>query len=818
MKSIDASKGSRRSIDFTTAIRVWLLSCATFVVAPAHAQTVAEPEVSAMGADDTEAQGEIIVTARKQSEALSKVGLPITAATGDELVARGITTVTELVKLEPSLQYAKSFDSTPIFTIRGVGYNDNSIQAPPTVSVYQDEVPYAYSVMTKGAMLDVQRVEILKGPQGTLFGQNATGGAINFIANKPGEEFGAGVTATYGRFNAVHFDGYVSGPLAPSLKARIALATDLGGAWQRSNTRDDRLGDKNMQQARVLLEWEPSANFSALLNLNGWRDRSETQAQQLFGFFVKSPQFVGLGAGKNQPTPAQVAAMPAYAAELRQILQQPLSPRRNRAADWVAGTHPELDQRFRQAALRLNWEVNEGLGFTSLTSFEHYTQADEIDNAGVALLANNRLSTGEVDSFFQEIRAHGGLGEGFVKWQLGGSYVHDKSNQIVDQYTTQSGSYFSGFPPSVGGNPPFHRLISYANNTTETKSIFGSVSVALLDDLKLNGSARYTDVKSDFGGCVGTTDRQLELLITNVFGDGKANSGQCITVLSKGGPSGYFRTTLNEDNIAWRLGLEWQATANTLIYGLVSRGYKAAASPILTATTAAQLRPVTQESVIDYEAGIKTRLFGNTLQFNGSVFYYDYRNKQLLARFIDPIFGALQGLVNIPKSREFGAEASVVWKPIADLTLDGAVTYLNSRVESDFPNTDVYGNAVNFKGEHFPFTPKWSASGGVRVDLPVGDHHSGYLGARGSYQSATVTSFGESAVIAARAPSIAIKSYGLLDLSAGIAPNGGNWKVEFWARNVTNTYYWVNFNSGGDVTVRLTGMPRTYGATVQLDF
>lgn len=819
MLTLDGSarNRSRRAV-LVPIVPAALLACTAVIAVPAWAQdagTSAGPAPTAKEREPAQA-GEIIVTARKQAERLSKVGLPITAATGSELTTRGITAVTQLGKLEPSLQYAKSFDSTPIFTIRGVGYNDNSIQAPPTVSVYEDEVPYAYPVMTKGAMLDVQRVEILKGPQGTLFGQNATGGAINFIANRPDNELHAGVTATYGNFNAVDLEGYVSGPLAHALTARVALATDQGGAWQRSNTRDDRLGNRDMIKTRVLLNWEPAANFSALLNVNAWRDRSDAQAQQLFGIWVKSPQYVGLGAGNFKPTPAQIAGMPGYATELRQILQQPLSPRNDRAADWVAGTHPQLNERFYQAALRLSWDVSPGLGLTSLTSYEHYSQADQIDNAGVAVLTNTRTSTGEVNSFFQEIRARGGLLGGRVSWQLGSNYTHDKSNQLVDQFTTQSGSYLSGFPPSVGGNPPFHHLLSYANNTTETKSVFGSVSVPVAQGLKMNGSARYTDVKSDFGGCVGTTDRQLEQLVTHAFGDGLANGGQCITVLSKGGPSGYYRTSLHQHNVAWRAGVEWQATGNTLVYALVSRGYKAAAAPILTATTAAQLRPVTQESIVDYEAGLKAQLFGDVLRLNGSVFYYDYRDKQLLARFIDPIFGALQGLVNIPKSHEFGAEASFVWKPVKALTFDGAATYLNSRVDSDFPNTDVYGNNVNFKGEHFPFTPKWSTSGGARIDWLVGGRFAAFVAARASYQTATVTSFGQAAVIAARAPSIAIKPYGLLDLSAGIAPSESHWSIELWARNVTNTYYWVNFNNGGDVAVRLTGMPATYGATVKL--
>ena len=774
----------------------------------------ASPPASA-GSDNLAQSGDIVVTARKESESLSRVGLSITAATGAQLAERGITTVAALTRLEPSLQYAKSFDNTPIFTIRGVGYNDNSIEAAPTVSVYEDEVPYAYPVMTKGALLDIQRVEVLKGPQGTLYGQNATGGAINFIANKPTDILSAGLNASYGNFNAAHFDGFVSGPITDKLSVRVSAATDQGGAWQRSYTRDDTLGNRDDYQVRALLEWKPTSNFTANLNLNGWQDKSDTQAKQLLSFYVKSPQYVGLGAGNNEPTRAQIATMPAYASLLQQILAEPVAPHNDRAADWPVGTHPHANEHFYQGTLRLDWTVNDAFGLTSLTSFEHYREHDQIDVAGNQLPADSRVEFGVVNSLFQELRAHGTLGFDGISWQIGVNYIHDKSNQTTDEFTTQSGSYLSGFPPSVGKNPPFQDLFLYANNTTETKSVFGNVSVPIIPTLKLNAGVRYSDVNSTFGGCVGTTDPQLVALISGAFGDGSARVGQqCVTVLTKGGPSGYYVTPLHEHNVPWRVGLEWQATGSTLLYALVSKGYKAGASPILTATVANQLKPVTQESLLDYEAGFKTSLFGGRLKINADGFYYDYRDKQLFGRTIDPIFGALQSLLNIPKTHEVGAEGSIVWRPVSGLTLDAAVTYLDSHVDTDFVNVDAYGHTANYQGEHFPFTPKWSTVGGVRYERAVKAGLVAFVSARASYQTSTTAAFGADVSAAAGAPSVRIDPYALLDLSAGIGPANGRWRLEVWGRNVTNTYYWTNVNYNGDIVTRLTGMPATYGFTV----
>ena len=195
---------------------------------------------------------EIVVTAQKRQQSISDVGMAITARSGDQLRAMGIDNVAGLTKIEPSFIVSQASYGTPVYSIRGVGYNSESLAASPTVSVYVDEVPYAYPALTKGATLDIERVEILKGPQGTLYGQNATGGAVNYIAAKPTETFEAGIEGTYARFDAVNVNGFLSGPLSETLLARLAFEVTDGGAWQKSITRDDELGDTEQHKLRYL--------------------------------------------------------------------------------------------------------------------------------------------------------------------------------------------------------------------------------------------------------------------------------------------------------------------------------------------------------------------------------------------------------------------------------------------------------------------------------------------------------------------------------------------------------------------------------------
>ena len=180
---------------------------------------------------------EIIVTAQKREENLNAVPMSITAVSGEQLKRAGVNEVRDLVKVSPGFSYADSYVGSPIYTLRGIGFSDISLGGRSTVSLYIDQAPIPFAIESRGVNLDLERVEILKGPQGTLFGQNATGGAINFIAAKPTKSFAAGMDASYGTFNASDLSGFISGPLSETLGARLAVQTIKSDPWQRSYTK-----------------------------------------------------------------------------------------------------------------------------------------------------------------------------------------------------------------------------------------------------------------------------------------------------------------------------------------------------------------------------------------------------------------------------------------------------------------------------------------------------------------------------------------------------------------------------------------------------
>lgn len=773
-----------------------LLGCAALsclMAGPALAQ--AASAAPANDSDKTQLD-EIIVTAQKRQETANSVPMSIAVATGDDLAARGVSQPRDLAKISTSFNYADSYVGSPIYTLRGVGFSDISIGGRPTVSIYVDEAPIPFAIETRGANLDLERVEVLKGPQGTLFGQNATGGAINYIAAKPTKSFAAGIDASYGRFNAWELGGFVSGPLSDTLSARLAVEHDGQGPWQTSYTSGAKNGRVDFTKARLSLVWTPTATFRANVTLSGFIDKSDTQAGQLIAI---TPQ------------------IPAAAPFVPGLLTYPLAPANARAADFQTGKNYAADNNYFQAVLRLEQDLSETATLTSLTSYSHYRDRSYMDVDGVALDNTQLGRDGLIRSFSEELRLAVKLGDkGHVL--LGGSYSRDTALE-TDAVTNSQSTLAFIFTPQ--GLPLFTSFDNIDNQHSRNWSIFASGDYSLSDRLRIYGGARYSWNTIDYNGCTadsgdGTTALEFGTLFNAVrAGAGlPANPaiapGGCITANAAFVP-GKVTDRLAENNFSWRAGIDWKPADRVLLYANVSKGFKAGSFPILGATSTTQLAPAVQESLVAYEAGFKATLVDRTLQLNGAAFHYDYNNKQILGKVSDPIFGTLLKLINVPKSRINGAELELAWTPMRGLKLTAGGSYIDSKVLDHFTGYDATGAIRDFNGEAFPNTPKWQFVGNADYKWALSGNLDASIGGGLTHQSSTNSQLGE-------LPVLAIKEYTLIDLRAGIEAHDGSWKFSIWGRNVGNTYYWTTANPDLDTTVRYAGMPVTYGATLNLRF
>jgi outer membrane receptor protein involved in Fe transport len=795
-----------------------LAACGSYLAlacAQANAQTptdTATPPASSAGQDEAE----IIVTAQKRDENINDVPMSITAVTGDQLVSLGINGPEDLALVVPSFNYAQTAYGTPVYSLRGVGYYESSLSAPPAVSVYHDQIPLPFSAMTRLGQFDVARVEVLKGPQGILFGENSTGGAINYVMARPTNTFEAGLRLGYGRFNDFETEAFVSGPISSTLNGRIAVRGRNAGDWQYNHTiPGETLGERHELAGRILLDWRPSSALTVNFNFSGWRDQSETQAAQQLTVDTLT-----------QTVPA--------------LVDTPNAPRRARAANWEPDRDYSRDDWFYMAALRADLELSSNITATSLSSYQRYRQNYWQDQDGSSYHLVDTFLIGNIETFFQEVRVAGNNGP--VRWVIGGNYQHDDiTDEAAPFDVSECGCAYAVDPsrPTTGVNP-------YSYSTNETWAAFANVDVSFTDQLIGHAGIRYTDVTTnnlsgnrDPGD--GSYAYTYNLLIGLLSGQpGTIQPGGDAVLFISPDPTsptgisirpGSVPGSLHEDNISWRIGLDYQPTSALLFYANVSRGYKAGSFPLLTPTVPLQFAPASQERVTAYELGAKITI--DRLQINLAGFYYDYADKQIRGRILDPIgvFGALEKLVNVPESRLQGVELQVTYASRMGLTFTGALTYVDSKVTGSFPNFDPFGNPLNFQGMRFPFTPELSATADVRYNWTIGSGLNAFAGASVQYQTSINTAFADPALVATvhRDPAggdlstipgdiFHIPGRALVSARVGLAGPNDRWRAQLWVENLFDEFYYNNVIHTTDTTSAFTGMPRTYGVTLSFNF
>lgn len=791
---------------------ILLCSASALISVPAFAQT-------ADGSDTL--PGEIVVTANKRAQNINDVGLTISALDADALAARRIQNVADLAQATPGLTFAPTPNATPVYTLRGVGFYESSLAAYPDVSLYIDQVPLSLPIMSSLVAFDLERVEVLKGPQGTLFGNNATGGAINFIAAKPTSELHAGAELGYGRFNTFEAGGFISGPLSSTLNARVAVKAVNGDAWQESSSRDEKNGRTDTIAGRAQLEWKPTDGISFLANVNGWRDQSNPQAPQKI---LNVPQNAVGAIGFGGALPADWP-----------ILTYPDSPLKPRAADWTPGL-PQADHKFWQASLRSDFDLTDAIALTSITSYSDLKFDNSTDTDGTPLEEQDILrELGRIKSFSQELRLSNG-DNGAFRWTIGANYEDTKVNDFAALgYADATSAPVNGI--SIGSYSSDQKMKNYA--------AFASAEFDVSDAFTLKAGIRQTKAKRStvsrtfdapefglprgpynltqffnlaygliYGGAVNVIEPGASIILDNRV-DANGDPVDPATYLT----AGDFRGKLDEDSTSWRVGVDFKPSDDLLLYANVSKGYKAGSFPTSAAAVYQGVDAVTQESLIDYEVGFKAQLMDRKVSINGAAFYYDYRNKQLRAKFVDPIFGALDRLQNVPKSEVKGAELEINVRPAAGLTLSAAATYLDATVKRYLGTIGFFVDDLglrqpinaSFEGVRLPFAPKFQYSLRADYDFPISGSLEGYLGAGVNGQSKSI---GILTVSDANRDIYKIKAYELVNFNAGIRSSDDRWSVGIWGKNIFNKYYWTNTVQSSDVVIRYAGRPAEYGVTL----
>lgn len=788
------SSVSRKSLMWTVASGVLMIPSI------ASAQVTPEEQVQS---DASLGDGDIIVTAQKREQRLSEVPVAVTAASAEQLELTGIQDVASLSKITPSLAVGGSLYGFQSFSLRGIGLIAQQISSAPAVSVYVDQAPIPSTAMTGSLFLDVERVEVLKGPQGTLFGQNATGGSVNIIAAKPKNEFGAGLRTEVNHYGGVFVEGFVTGPIAETLKARVALQTDQFGAWQRGYFLSKRKnGDKDRTAARLLLDWDPSDAVRFSLNVTASRDKSEGPQPQLLSFLFQRPAVLS----------------PVY-------FTYPL-PNDARDVEIDPGFSTRRDTEMIQASLRADFDLSELLTLTSISNYIDFKLSSPTDYDGTVLLNIRNITSGTDEHLSQELRLSGQLLEDRLNFTVGGTYSRDNFTDQRASIYGPAGEGYSALPPNAGSN------LDYATRS-RASAVYGNLEFEVVPDLTVSGGVRYTKTRQALLGCLSANSVFAAQLggIANLIRAsgglpalpaGTYMAGACATInnvpnvpkpngpglVADGRPTLSDRK-INQDNVSWRGVVDYKFGGGQLVYASVSCGYKSGLIPVQANILELQLEPVRQEELTAYELGAKFSLLDRKLRMNIAAFKYDYVDKQFYTFAAVPVLGRSAIVKNIPKSKASGIDFDMTVDPTPGLTLRGAVTYLKTEV-GNFVTLNGFGVLLDVTGSPFNYAPKFSGNFDGEYRAPVSSHLEMYIGGGGQFSSSSYSDLGR--VQATRLP-----SYVTLDARIGVASDNG-WRLGLFVRNFTDKYYWTSVNYGGDQFSRIVGTPRLFGVSAGISF
>ncbi|MDB5714474.1 MAG: hypothetical protein JWO15_1871 [Sphingomonadales bacterium] len=782
---------------------IFILGTSFMAVAAAQAQTVPSAQDTSSATDAP--SDEIVVTAQKRSESVNKVGLSIQAFSGDTLKNAGITTTSDLTQIVSGFTFSRSNANTPIYTLRGVGFQTPNLSSTSPVGVYVDENAYAYPYMANGPTFDIERVEVLKGPQGTLYGRNTTGGLINFITAKPTETLGAGATVELGNYETYNFEAYANLPITDTLALRVSGRDENSDkGWQHSRTRDERLGKKDRAAARATLLWQPDADLKVSLGASYWQDKSDTIA----------PQAVGTDPSR----PATVS--PTLASAIH-------TDWKGNEADFDA---PEAGKpSFRTNSYfysingRIDYKLTPEISIVSLTNYNRVRRRDfnDLDGTPTEVLAYG--SNGHINSISQELRLTGDTAR--LHWVVGGFYAHDSiaddqlgyygdSSTVRTLRAVAAGIPQTTYTPAQIANG-FRNFVNVTRQKVRSVSVLGNVEWKVADRLSLIGGLRYTDDHTDFQGCSQDYNgNTIPIWNTAVAALTRSNThvgvNQCLTYNASFTANTFSHQVLHENNVAGRAGVNFQVNPATLLYASVSRGFKSGAFPVLPANVETQFFPAKQEEVTAYEAGIKAGLFDRALQLNASGFYYDYRNKQLFGNILDSVFRVLSRIVNVPKSEVYGGELELSYRVSPALRVQGSASYVHAEI-TDFVGISKGGTVQDFAGDTFPNTPKWQLNGLASYDQPINGKLGLFATAGASYRSEATGAIGVD-------DQYRIKPYTLVNATLGLRTLNDRIRAGLYVRNLFNTYYWNTTDRAVDTIIRVPGMPRTLGLTVSYKY
>lgn len=764
---------------------------------PAHAQASTQEQAApakegpvATESDTDTGISDIVVTAQRRAQSVQKTALTIQVLEPETLSTAGVTNAAQLSAVLPSVQVGLSGPSTSVY-IRGVGGFQSTAATSPAVPYYIDGIYVARTQSVASELFDIDRLEVVKGPQGTLYGRNASGGAINVLTARP--EFGGvsgKIEGEIGNYGNQSIEAALNLPLGKTLALRASgTIVDKGGFTSLG------FGDDIHQSGRLKLLWEPSAAVSLLLNgsyghIGGGTAAVVVRNKEVAGWYP----WLDVSDPRVQPfVAANAVAPPPFV--------------RN-----SVGSDARNDLRFYNVSAQFDWKLGGGVALTIIPAYRRsemqYRNLLGFTYYNGGALGSFAATPETSDATSLEMRLAGKTGP--LDWLVGLFYYNEDQFQ---QYAIDGG--YLQRPGLIAG----YGTTSYAAFTQST--------LALTNSIRLILGARYTSDKRTL------ENGQTYLVSPAAFQGAPPPAAAACAFPAPTQPQCLVDSYSGRKiftNFSWKFGLEADVFDNSLFYATASRGFKAGGFNTQSAAGRPGEALLFQPEVLTaYEAGLKSRFFSNRLQANVSVFYWDYKNHQ------EPVltFTNVPGVTNLiyqnaGAAEIYGATLDLVARPWKGGTITGSAEYAHSKYTSyeiaipsfsyNPANNGCRVAAANpatttldCSGFQVARTPEWSGNVGLAQEFEVGP---GKIVANADFTYASARWIGVDFIRNSRA-----NAYGKLDLALGYRADAG-WSLTGFVRNVTNATIYTDGAKTPFSPLFYANIqaPRTYGARLGFKF
>ncbi|MCF6220701.1 MAG: TonB-dependent receptor [Robiginitomaculum sp.] len=736
---------------------------------------------------------EIIVTARKREESVETTPIAISAFTGDTLEKRGAVNIEDVARFVPNLSVnsnggGQGSGSTSSIYLRGVGQFDFLVTTDPGVGLYIDGVYFARSTATIMDLLDLERVEVLRGPQGTLFGKNTIGGAISLISAKPDPNGGGKVELRAGQNSYFEARGMVDVPISENINSRFsALYKTRNGYTDRLAT-GEREGDERNFAARAMFEWTPSEQFTADLAIDYGKRKGTTAETAILQFEPTAPLAGLWGALVGGPTnpPAVVNA----------------NPRQN------GSTGPNVDDNETFGVgltMEYDFDTTTLKSISAVRTLNAEFGRDGDGTANSFLHTNNQVVQAQ---YSQELQLTGKSFDDRLDW-VGGVYYFNELAKDTNDVRLASGIFgaLQGLPAALipltptsvcpgpfpanicagGAGNPINAGLDldfniYNKVSAESYALFGSGTFSLTDNFNITAGLRYTDESKEY-----------------FLDHSRVNAGVAIIP----------PTTLSDSwsALSPKLSLDYQAGENTLLYTSISRGFKSGGFNGRP-TTQGEVDSYNPEFVWSYEAGVKTSFADRRVLLSMAAFIYDYQDMQLTSVRADATGNLLLVTENAGTANITGFEAELRAMVTENFVVDATLGLLDAKYDVLNPGATVTTDL------RLARTPDVTFSLGGEYTFALSDAFDLTLRGDYSYRSSQVLD-------PANTVALIQDGYGLLGGRITLTPEDANWEVAIFGKNLTDELYLVGglttLDSFG-IVEGTYGLPSEWGIATKLKF